>query len=178
MMTSTRRLGAALVMGLPLALLACGGSSPEAETSSPTASAGAAAVEPPPIEPCTYITKDEAEEALGMTLQEPRASAYNPVSRDAACEFDSAGDIQTLALSVRVANLANQQASIKRLEELVGDGSEPVEGLGDRAFYALGQLFIFKADRQATIIVSPIVRPQEKRLAARDAIARLVVERL
>lgn len=175
-MTSAR--GTTVLAAFTIVLLAgCGrpaDDAPPAAAESPSAAATADT----PIQPCSFITKEEAENALDMSLQDPRAGDYNPVSRDAACEFDSAGELQVVALSVRITNLVNQEASVQRLRDLIGDGSEEITGLGDHAFYTLGQLFVFKGQRQVTVMVTPVVRPPEKRTAARDAVARLVLERL
>jgi hypothetical protein len=167
------------VASVVLLAAACGSGTTSVDApATGTRPATAASAASDPIRPCSYITKAEAEGALGIPLQDPREGAYNPVSLDAACEFDSAGELQTLALSVRITNLVDQAASIQRLEDLMGGDRQPVEGLGDRAFVALSQLFVFKGGRQVTVIVTAIVRPQDKRVEAREAIARMVVERL
>jgi hypothetical protein len=161
-----------------LMLAACGGGRPASDAEEPPAPAAAPPAGTAPFDACRFITKAEAESALGMELDDPKSGAYNPVANDAECTFDTAGDGQLRALSIRVTALQNQAAGVERLRELLGPDVETRAGLGDHALVAAGQLFVFKGRRQVTIIVAPQMGQGMNREEARDAVAKTVLARL
>lgn len=156
-----------------LLLSSCGGSrATDSEPGEPAASTASDG-----FDACAYFSKSDAEAVLGQPVSDPKPGGYSPVPRASECTFDAVShDPPVQILSIRVEKPANPDVTYKRLRETFSQ--KEVEGVGERAFSGLGQLFAFQGSHQVTVSVSPVVRQSEQRHEAAVSIAKTLLSRL
>jgi hypothetical protein len=145
---------------------------PEAQTASNDSEA---------IDACSLISKAEAEEAVGLTFQDPESTPYNPVSKSSECKFQttdtSSGIASAGGLQVRAERLSNPAANFAGLRELLGEGEE-VSGVGDEAFYVASQLFVLSGTHQVHVTVSLFGNRGDERRDVAVKVAETILPRL
>ncbi len=139
------------------------------------------------IDPCTLLTKSEAEAALSEPVKEPelkdtnnplggKICIYEPISENSD-KFIQIGLVQNEGMTK---NLRDSGYNVKQLYEetkknLVQDG-KPVSGIGDDAFWGTPGLHILKGNVYLNIGVGNTSKPENLELA--KSLAEKVISRL
>lgn len=119
-----------------LALSGCGGSTPSAAAgtpASPSTTAAAAAnatTQSGPataIDPCTLITKDEADAAFGLTFDAPTTEAKH---NSTTCTYAISGHGSSISIAVTP---GSSKAALDGLKKIYGAAATDVPGVGDAA---------------------------------------------
>ena len=162
-------------------LSACGETDPEDQVQPEAQSAQTASDDSEAIDACSLISKAEAEEAVGLTFQDPESTPYDPVSKSSECKFqttDTSGGIASAGgLQVRAERLSNPAANFAGLRELLGEGEE-VSGVGDEAFYVASQLFVLSGTHQVHVTVSLFGNRGDERRDVAVKVAETILPRL
>ncbi len=138
------------------------------------------------IDPCTLLTKSEAEAALGETVKEPelkdtknplgqKICFYAPVS-DKSDRFIQLSVVQNEGMTK---NLRDSGYNVKQLYEETKKNltdAKPVTGIGDDAFWGTNGLHILKGNEYLNISVGNTSKPGNLELA--KGLAEKVVGRL
>jgi hypothetical protein len=147
----------AALSGLIL-LAACGGDDEESpatpggtRTPAATASAGqtqtpAATTQPAAgeLDPCALLTKAEAEAIVGASLGEPERQTVGPFE---TCSYgDDAGSYVQVQVSSDVYTQSTFDDAMQAAAEQVDIEAMPVSGLGDKAYWLAGILWVQKGD--------------------------------
>jgi hypothetical protein len=149
-----------------LLMAACGGDDDEEATGTPSgtrASVGTAspAAEEPAtaapqasgggLDPCALVTRADAEAVLGATLGEPERQTTGPFE---TCIYgDDAGNYVQVQVSENVYTESTFDDAMKAAAEQVDIEAEPVSGLGDKAYWLVGVLWVQKGDVTLDILV-------------------------
>jgi len=138
------------------------------------------------IDPCTLLTKAEAEAALGEQVKEPeftdtknplgqKLCLYSPVSENTG-RFIQIGLVQNEGMGK---NLRDQGYNVEQLytetKKNLTD-AKPVSGIGDEAFWGTNGLHILKGNVYLNISVGNSSKPENLELA--KGLAEKVVSRL
>jgi hypothetical protein len=104
------------------------------------------------VDPCTIFSKAEIESAFGLPFGPPKkgSTITGPM-----CMFYSR-NIGTF--SVRLGNPVTR-AQFDSLPTMLGDKAEPVSGVGEKAFFWAGSLFVFNQGRQLNVSASGQTTP-------------------
>ena len=98
------------------------------------------------IDPCTFLTKEDLQSALGYTL-EPGA----PTQGEPSCRFvSSSGDTVTIAMPT--ANVT--EADFNSWRQMAGPSAEPVTGIGDAAYFWGPRLYVRVGVKTFTISIT------------------------
>ena len=132
-----RWLLAVVIAGLSL------GSTDELEASS----RGASGASRP--DPCSLVTREEAETALGLKATGPeKNSGFGQFEQ---CQYLASGERLVDIRSVTVQVHPIDFASVRRAYAEQGEKIEPVEGIGEAAFWAPGQGFLIVQKGKITV---------------------------
>jgi len=118
-------------------------------TSAPTSRPAAAATAPPTassssapgIDPCSLVTRAEAEAAFGRPAQEP-------VAKGAVCRYDTVEQTKFFDLTARTGTRTDFESA----KNLCGSSTEPVPGLGDNSCSTNNTVVVLAKDVLITII--------------------------
>ena len=127
-----------------LTISACskGDSSSTAQTPATDSAASSAK----PADPCTFITRDELQSALGYTLEPGVRTQGEP-----SCRFaSSSGD--TVIIALPTANVT--EADFNSWRQMAGASAEPVTGVGDAAYFWGPRLYVRVGAKTFTISIA------------------------
>lgn len=132
-------------------------------------------------DPCTAITKAEAEEILGEPVGDPQP---NSLGGNRICDFKTVkvhGGV--LPYSIHIAITPEKQNVWDAGKKLHADAKElrPVAGLGDDAYFLLDDLQILSKERAINInVMKAIDQPNHAKVveAAEKAVAQKALPRL
>ena len=148
-----------------LLLAACGGDEEEStatprgtQASAATASAGetetpAATTQPAAgeLDPCALLTKADAETILGASLGESERQTVGPFE---TCIYgDVAGNYVQVQVSDGVYTQSTFDDAMQAAAEELDIEAEPVSGLGDKAYWLAGVLWVQKGDVSLDFLV-------------------------
>jgi hypothetical protein len=131
---------AAMAASLTLLAAPVAGCSPD---SSDAGGDGAGRSAPPP-DPCTLVTRDDLEKALGESFEQSSGPATDPGRQTCsyhALETGHLVDINTYASPKGGAGVDDTYKSLLQAAKDVGGAPVPVEGVGDAAFRTRSQLY-------------------------------------
>jgi hypothetical protein len=147
-----------------------GGDAGDGTTSPPAAASAAAAPDP-----CSLITKAEAEAAIGAAVTGPDKSSG--MGNFDQCQYQYSGerltDVGAVTVQVEAVDLASKQKAFAD----AADPTEPVSGIGDAAFWAPGHSALFVGKGNLTTSFS-VTRQGIDMKAASRALAEKGVARL
>jgi hypothetical protein len=123
------------------------------------------------VDACSLITTDEAEEALGAPVGDGEAQDFPPVY---GCSYRTADGVGLVAVSVVVFDDADQAEAVYDLAIDNNDYQE-IDGIGDRAYFALG--FGLTAQQGRYEFTIDIIGPDDDR-ALEEELAPKALERL
>jgi hypothetical protein len=129
--------------------LGCGGGESDTTTSSAPAGGGSSSTS---IDPCTLVTKAEADEALGGDAKQDRPTEANIPPRMVACRYVAprGEGVVVLTVIVRTGESAGEaKTGFDSIRSTMP--SETVSGLGDDAFWMMDQLYVLRGTRQLSI---------------------------
>ena len=138
----------------PAATQTTSGTQAPAETASPGAEETATA--PPQasggeIEPCALVTQADAEEILGVSLGEQERQTVGPFE---TCIYgDVTGNYVQVQVSDAVYTESTFDDAMQAAAEQVDIEAEPVSGLGDKAYWLAGVLWVQKGDVSLNFLV-------------------------
>jgi hypothetical protein len=112
---------------------------------------------------------------LDATLKESDRPAVNPVARSSECRYEATDGTRVLVLQLE--ELANPAARLEQFRQMWTD-AETIDGLGDYAFYAASQLFVFEGDHQLVLTLGMPGRPPAERRERATEAAGTAVSRL
>lgn len=160
-----------LVIGSVLAAIGCGGSQPSGESGA-AAPAGTSASADTPVDPCTLVTKAEADQALGAASTEERPADANHAPHLVACRYTAprGNGVAVLLVMVRTGYSDGEARTGFEGTKEVGP-TEAVSGLGDDAFWLFDQLHVLSGRRALTL--SGSVDRSVMQALARQAVDRL-----
>jgi Protein of unknown function (DUF3558) len=146
---------------------------PAAASASPSAQASAN-----DVDPCSLITKAEAEAALGEPVQEPKVTTLGMRT----CSFLPVKE----SLDKRIVSVGVQRAGGPNLDAIKQVTSEtantaPVPGIGEKAVWEKGgvdELWILQGNALIRVVVSTPAKPESVRLDAAKHLAQSVLGRL
>jgi hypothetical protein len=121
------------------------------------------------VDPCTFFSKAEIESAFGLPYGPPKRSS---TIAGPSCMFYNP---KTGTVSVR-AGEAVTRAQFDSLRAGLGNNAEPVNGVGQTAFFWVGRLYVLNNGRQLVVSVSGELTPQFR--AALIKLGRLGAPRL
>jgi hypothetical protein len=158
-------------LGLAIVVAAgCGGDRPGDSTSTtpPAGSAGSDAA----LDPCTLVTRAEADQALGAASTPERPGEANIPPRLLTCRY-TAPRGQGLAVMTVMVRAGYSDAEAKTTFQGMREvgPTQPVAGLGDDAFWLADQLWILKGTRSISV-------SGDLDHATGEALARKALERL
>lgn len=171
-MTVTRLVATLMTAGAFAALAACGGDAPavgSARATLPGAPGGAGQASSNLPDPCTLITRAQAEQAMGNPAAGPGTLEGGPTER--TCSYkegqDGPGSV-TLHIS-------DHPDSLKQLVAGTHVDGQPVSGLGDEAIFAPGleTLFVRKGSVAFTVQVATLAIVQGGRGSGKDVVVQL-----
>jgi len=152
-------------------------------TAAVTSAAGSASPSPAQaslsnVDPCTLITKAEAEAALGEPVQEPKVTTLGMRT----CSFLPMKE----SLDKRVVSVGVQRASGPNLDAVKQAASEtantaPIPGVGEKAVWEKGgvdELWILQGNALIRVVVSTPAKSESARLDAAKQLAQTVLSRL
>ena len=140
-------------------LAACGGDDEEATpspgatqvpgvTQTPAATGEPAAGE---LDPCALVTQADAEEVVGATLSEPERQTVGPFE---TCIYgDDAGNYVQVQVGSDVYTQSTFDDAMEGAAEQLDIEAEPVSGLGDKAYWLAGVLWVQKGDVSLNLLV-------------------------
>src|SRR5713226_9532386 len=175
-----------LTAALLLPLAACNQSkndsaaAPQPASASSTTTSSAASGNSSLPDPCTLLTKAEAETILGEAVRDPEP---NSLGGNRICDYKTVmvhGGV--LPYSVHIAIIGEQQqvwdAGKKLHQQSDATEMRPVAGVGDDAYFLLEDLEIFTKQRYVNInVMKSIDRPDHARAvqSAEMAVAQKVI---
>lgn len=122
------------------------------------------------VDACSLVTKDEAEAALGAPVGDGEAQDYPPIY---SCRYTTQ-DSYMVDVSVVVFGSDDQAEEVHDQAVDVND-YEKVDGIGERAYYALGfGLTVLQDEFELGVIVGG---PDDNR-GLEEELAKIAVERL
>ena len=124
---------------------------------------------PPPVsatnvDPCTFFSKVELESAFGATFRPPRKGLDAP-----SCKSYSA----TVGTVTWYAGEQIPRARFDSLYTLIGPEAEPLNGVGEAAYFWGPKLYVFNNGRQLVINVSALIPTGELTPQLRTALTSL-----
>jgi len=178
-----------LTAALLLPLAACNQSkndsaaAPQPASASSTTTSSAASGNSSLPDPCTLLTKAEAETILGEAVRDPEP---NSLGGNRICDYKTVtvhGGV--LPYSVHIAIIGEQQqvwdAGKKLHQQSDAKEMRPVAGVGDDAYFLLDDLEILTKQRYVNInVMKSIDRPDHARAvqSAEMAVAQKVIPRM
>jgi predicted small lipoprotein YifL len=173
-----------MVYLMMMALAGCGDSTPTGpEKNAPAGNAGKQ-TQPSLMDPCTIITKADADAALGEPVKiEQAGTSVNPLNQKKCVYLSTRSDrfimisiLQTVGLRESLRANGESAASIyKRIKENL-DPVTPIEGIGDDACWGTPGLHILKGDTYLVIGVGSTDNSENLELAkhlAKTGLSRL-----
>ena len=167
--------GAAAALAL-FALSACGGSGPGAASgaAAPQTTAAAAATSrsgpATAIDPCSLITKDEADAAFGLTFDAPTTTTRATTT---TCTYKVSGGGSSISVGV---NPASSRAALDGMKKIYGATATDVPGVGDAAMVFSRIYSVIKGSTLLTIATGdgPGIISDEKLLGlVKTAVSRV-----
>jgi hypothetical protein len=107
------------------------------------------------LNPCSLLTKTQAETLLGATIAQPTSRQLGPTIN---CSFGPKGELNFLTLTVFDHNYSKSQfqAELKSNEILFKGTATSISGVGDEAYYIEGLLNVLKGDKYFIVsLVNP-----------------------
>jgi hypothetical protein len=99
-----------------------------------------------PLDPCSFLTKEDLGSALGRVFTDGKATPNEP-----SCTFGSAnGGTVTIALP----SAAVSATEFSAWKEMAGGQAETVSGIGDAAYFWGSRLYVHQGNRTATISIA------------------------
>jgi len=126
---------------------------------------------PPPVDPCTLITQDEANLLAGEQLQ-PGVSAGHPVD---SCEWDAPPTASVAQLRIDIGDGAKKQYDIDH--DTLNHAFTTVPGLGDEA-YAEDDAIFFRRGVTWVAIHLVLLNAPAQNAAALVSLAKTVAGRI
>jgi len=145
-------------------LAACGGDDEEGgpstgETRTPAATASAGETQTPAetaqpaageLDPCALVTTADVEAVLGVSLGEPEKQTVGPFE---TCIYsDDAGNYVQVQVGSDVYTQGTFDDAMEAAAEELDVEAEPVSGLGDKAFWLVGVLWVQKGDVSLNVL--------------------------
>ena len=132
------------------------------------------------IDPCTLLTKEDAEAALGTLVKKVAPQGLSTAEtcqylREKVKNLGQTGESVTLQVHFGGGRLFDSY--IKEAEQSFETRGQPVEGVGDKAIFNAGQFVVLNNDDFFVITVVKKVSEAEK-LATSKALASQVITRL
>jgi hypothetical protein len=149
------------IFGLVL-LAACGGGNDSStqETRTPAATASAGETQTPAttaqpaageLDPCALLTKADAEAIVGASLGEPDMQTAGPFE---TCIYtNDAGTYVQVQVSSGVYTESTFDDAMQAAAEQIDIEAKPVSGLGDKAYWLSGILWVQKGDVSLNVLV-------------------------
>jgi hypothetical protein len=147
-------------------LAACGGDDDEEgtpsteETRTPAATASAGETQTPEetaqpaageLDPCALLTKADADAIVGASLSEPERQTVGPFE---TCIYsDDAGNYVQVQVSSDVYTESSFDDAMQAAAEELDIEAKSVSGLGDKAYWLSGVLWIQKGDVSLNVLV-------------------------
>jgi hypothetical protein len=147
-----------------LLLAACGGDDEEGtpstdETRTPAATASAGETQTPAetaqpaageLDPCALVTTADVEAVLGVSLGEPEKQTVGPFE---TCIYsDDAGNYVQVQVGSDVYTQGTFDDAMEAAAEELDVEAEPVSGLGDKAYWLVGVLWVQKGDVSLNVL--------------------------
>ena len=104
-------------------------------------------------DPCTFFSKAEIESAFGHPYGPPKKGS---TIAGPTCMFYSPN---TGTISIRAGEVV-ARAQFDSLRTALGDKAEPVNGVGETAFFWVGHFYVLNKGRQLVVSVSGELTPQ------------------
>lgn len=119
---------------------------------------------PAVVDPCTVISKVEAEAIMGEKMKAGRVREQKAVGMNLCLyEADSDGSFSMLQVSIIRGEKARQMYSAIKANF---PGNEPIAGIGDDAFLATPGLHAIRGDSYLSVAAGNLKRNREKVLMA------------
>ncbi len=174
---ATAALAAVLLAALAVLAVGCGGDESKAPAASPavnvtnTATRPASVATTPPtaspssapgIDPCSLVTRAEAEAAFGFPAQEPAA-------KGAVCRYDTVQQTKFFDLTARTGTSKDFESA----KNLCGSAPPPVPGLGDNSCSTNNTVVVLAKDVLITIIAGGNFNQDNLAAIAKTAASRV-----
>jgi hypothetical protein len=118
------------------------------QTQTPAATTQAAAGE---LDPCALLTQADAEAIVGTSLGTPERQTVGPFE---GCVYtDEAGAYVQLQVSSDVYTQSTFDDAMKSAAEQIDTEAQPVSGLGDKAYWVSGILWVQKGDVSLNLVL-------------------------
>ncbi len=132
------------------------------------------------IDPCTLLTKEDAEAALGASVKRVTPQGLSTAdscqySREKADNLAQAGESVTLQVHFGSGKLFDSY--VKEAEESFDTKATQVEGVGDKAVFNSGQFIVLNKNDFFVVTIGKRMSDAEK-LAANKELSRKIVARL
>lgn len=134
------------------------------------------------LDPCTLITKAEAETALGEPVEDPECTTNSPVGQ-VICSYSTPETFKFVQIALtRTGDMPDSLTEIGEsaatIFETTRDNIEGqnISGLGDQAFWGVPGLHVLKGDIYFCISVGSTDKPENLEMA--KGLAELVLSRL
>ncbi len=165
----------ALGLGVLCLLAACGGDTERESSGDPGfAPQTQGSSDAPEIDPCTLVTGDEAGSVLGASVAEgQRPSEANIPPRLVTCRYvaQRGEGMAVLTVMVRSSTNADEATTGFGMARDQYEGAQPVDGVGDEAFWLGNQLNVLEGPEY--LIIGGDVELAQAKVLARQALQRL-----
>ena len=128
-----------------------------------------------PAEACSLITEEEAKAVLGSAVTKGMSTATMCQYLSASDEISKAGESVSIELHPGAASEFDNYVST--IEKDLNVKTKPVTGIGDKAFFAEGQLIVSKGNDFMIVIVGKKMG-EEEHIAIEKNIAQKAIDRL
>ena len=128
-----------------------------------------------PAEACSLLTEDEAKAVLGNAVTKGMSTATMCQYLSASDEMSKVGESVSIQLHPGAAS--EFDSYIASTEKDLNVKTKPVTGIGDKAFFAEGQLIVSKGNDFMIVIVGKKMG-EEQQIAAEKNIAQKAIDRL
>ena len=141
-----------------LSLAACTRSDQaNAEPLSDSATASSPGAARSAVDPCTFLTKEELQSALGYTFEAGTQTPGEP-----SCRFASSSGI-SVTIALPTADVT--EAEFNSWRQMAGPSAETLNGVGDAAYFWGSRLYVRVGTRTFTISIADMELTPELRAA-------------
>jgi hypothetical protein len=141
------------------------------------------------IDPCSLITKAEAEAAIGEKVEDPTTEDGNKEWGQTRCVYSSASESSAKFVQISVVQTESITEGLRQkgytTAKLLEDTrtqvkGKPISGIGDDAYWGNSNLHVLKKDAYITISTGLVLNPKNEPAAIDTAktLALKAVERL
>lgn len=138
-----------------LLLAACGGGGEESTASAQQTQTPAGTPKPPGsgIDPCALVTKEDAEAILGSPVDEPKRQTLDPFETCIYSAGTLAKGVQLLVGSDVYTTDSGFDDAMESAARSLGVEPNPIPGLGDKAYWLAGSLWVLKGNITFNLMV-------------------------